>query len=148
MSILKVLAVLLALALASCAPPAPASAPTASPLPPTTNPLAITSAAPAHTATPSPQQPTDTAIPTVEETLTPAATLSEWEQAQREVISFRNRLDRNSDGYLGLSEALEQSEANPIWCGGLDAAIGDFTYIGDTESAQSLTDLKRSQACP
>lgn len=142
------LAVLLALALAGCAPPAPASAPTASPLPPTTNPPATTSAAPAHTATPSPQQPSDTAVPTVEETPTPAATLSEWEQAQREVISFRNRLDRNSDGYIGLSEALEQSEANPIWCGGLDAAIGDFTYIGDTESAQALTDLKRSQACP
>jgi hypothetical protein len=74
--------------------------------------------------------------------------LSDWEQAQQQISNIRNRLERTSDGYNGLSEALEQSEANAIWCGGLDAAIGDFTYVGNTESAQALADLKLAQGCP
>jgi hypothetical protein len=74
--------------------------------------------------------------------------LSEWEQVQAEVESFRDRLERASDGYNGLSEALEQPEPNQVWCGGLSAAIGDFNYINDAESAQALEDLKASQGCP
>ena len=147
MGIVKILAVLLALLLAACAPAAPAGAPTTSAPAATATPPAST-AAPAPTATPAPQQPTETPLPTVEETPTAAATLSEWEQAQQKISSFRNRLERTSDGYNGLSEALEQSEANAVWCGGLDAAIGDFTYVGDTESAQALEELKLSQGCP
>jgi hypothetical protein len=147
MSIVKILAVLIALLLAGCAPAAPAGAPTATAPPPTAIPPATT-APPAPTATPAPQQPTGTPLPAQEETPTAAATLSEWEQAQQAISSFRNRLERTSDGYNGLSEALEQSEANAVWCGGLDAAIGDFTYVGDTESAQALEELKLAQGCP
>jgi hypothetical protein len=62
-------------------------------------------------------------------------------------LSFRNRLDRSSDGYQGLTIALEQTEPNSDWCSGLNAAINDFSYVNDEESAQALRDLQEEQGC-
>lgn len=81
-------------------------------------------------------------------THTPEATPTEWEQVQQVVGAYRNRLERGSDGYAGLSEALEQNEPNETWCSGLAAAIGDFNYANEVESAQALAQLRDSQACP
>jgi hypothetical protein len=82
-----------------------------------------------------------------ESSATPIPTLTEWEQVQHTIESYRNRLERNSDGYQGLTTALEQTEPNPDWCGGLNAAIGDFAYVNDEESVQALRDLQDAQGC-
>lgn len=78
----------------------------------------------------------------------PAPTLTEWEAVQKQVERLRNLLDRDSDGYAGLTLALEQDAPNSEWCAGLTAAIGDFNYMGDSESAQVLEGLGDSQGCP
>ncbi len=78
----------------------------------------------------------------------PAPTLTEWEIVQKQVERLRNLLDRDSDGYAGLSLALEQEAPNSEWCAGLIAAIGDFNYAGDSESAHALEGLRDSQGCP
>lgn len=78
----------------------------------------------------------------------PAPTLTEWESVQQQVERLRNLLSRDSDGYAGLTLALEQDAPNSEWCAGLTAAIGDFNYVGDSESAQALERLRDSQGCP
>jgi hypothetical protein len=90
---------------------------------------------------------TETETPEETAPLEPTATPTEWEQVQRTIESYRNRLDRGSDGYQGLTVALEQVEPNQAWCGGLGAAIGDFAYANDEESAQALRDLQDTQGC-
>ncbi len=92
--------------------------------------------------------PTPSATPSAVVVSTPTATLSEWEQVQRQVAQYRSRFSSDSDGYAGLTLALEQAEPNPAWCGGLSAAIGQFNYANDTASANALTTLKQSQNCP
>lgn len=99
------------------------------------------------TETPLVEEITET-VPAQEVTpLEPAATLTEWELVQRTVATYLNRLGRGSDGYQGLTLALEQPEPNQTWCGGLGAAIADFDYANDGESAQVLRDLQISQGC-
>jgi len=124
-----------------------------------------TEAPPEHTATPTSTQaptsepagsPSPTAVltstetlsPTPEITATPEATLTEWQAVQEQIAGYRNRLAQQSDGYNGLTQALAQSEPNADWCGGLNAAIGDFDYAGDKESAQALEALQEAQGCP
>jgi hypothetical protein len=81
-------------------------------------------------------------------TRTPAPTKTEWELAQEQVSRLRNLLDSNSDGYNGLTIALEQAEPNKDWCNGLTAGINDFDYIKDTESSETLQSLKEMNGCP
>ena len=90
------------------------------------------------------QMPSPTSLPT--EAPTPA--LSEWEQVQRQVTQLRSRLDAASDGYAGLTLALDQNEPNAAWCGGLNAALADFNYANEAASAQALAALKDAQGCP
>lgn len=90
--------------------------------------------------------PTSEATPMPSPSLAP--TLSEWEIIQQQVARLRNLLDRDSDGYTGLTAALEQETPNSQWCAGLDTAIGDFNYINDRESARTLERLRESQGCP
>lgn len=143
----------IAAALAACGPAAPAGEPLPSATPadepaavaPAASPTPAATAAPASSPT-GPPSASDT--PAAQPTETPAAALSAWETVQREVAQFRNLLERASDGYAGLALALEQEQPNPDWCGGLSAAINDFKYIGDDESAQKLADLQASQGCP
>jgi hypothetical protein len=94
--------------------------------------------------------PTFTANPTQiqEGTPNPTITLTEWQSVQKEVTRLRDLLDRQSDGYAGLTLALEQDAPNADWCGGLNAAIGDFNYAGDVASSRTLETLQESQACP
>lgn len=93
--------------------------------------------------------PTSTTLltKTQEEISIPTPTLNAWEMVQVEVARLRNLLERDSDGYNGLTSALEQDEPNLDWCAGLSTAIGDFNYVGDSESAQSLEELQSSQGC-
>jgi hypothetical protein len=67
---------------------------------------------------------------------------------QKQVGALRNRLDSTSDGYTGLTQALQEAGPTEAWCGGLAAAIGDFNYVNDSASAQALTDLQAEQGCP
>ena len=98
-----------------------------------------------HTAT---AEPAPSATPSATAVSTPTPALSEWEQVQKQVAQYRSRFSRDSDGYAGLTLALEQAEPNQAWCGGLSAAISQFNYVNDTASASALTALKQSQNCP
>ena len=97
---------------------------------------------------PSPLLETTRSVSATGEPVQPTAVLSEWEQVQQKVGAFRDLLDRNSDGYLGLSEALLQSGPDQVWCSSLDAAIADFKYLNDPRNAHLLIELKASQGCP
>lgn len=118
-----------------------------------TAPLSTDSPAP----TPTVAQPT-TPVSTTVVAVTPAvtsetlatltSTKSEWELIQEQVASFRNLLDQNSDGYNGLTEALQQLGLNETWCNGINAAIVDFNYLNSTQNAQALSNLKTAQGCP
>lgn len=139
----------IALLIAGCSPaaPIPTEAPPVLTETPTTAPTNISE--PTGTASPTtPATATETPSPTPEFTATPEATLTEWQAVQAQVEGFRNRLAQQSDGYNGLTQALAQSEPNEDWCGGLNAAIGDFDYAGDQESAQALEALQEAQGCP
>jgi hypothetical protein len=142
--------------LAACAPGAPVTtgvAPAITPEVPSPAATEIPSPAPQSTPTQitSENPATDTSVPAetaLAPTSTAAATLSEWDQVQQIVSSYRDRLDRESEGYNGLSTALEQPGANEDWCGGLNAAVADFNYVNDEESAQALVELQAAQGCP
>ncbi len=83
------------------------------------------------------QQPTESSPPT----------LTAWEQVQQQVEQLRQRLERGSDGYQGLSTALEESEPNENWCNNLLIAIQDFKYINDTTGSQAVQELANTQNC-
>ena len=63
-------------------------------------------------------------------------------------MRYRSRLSSDSDGFAGLTLALEQPEPNGAWCAGLNAAISQLDYARDTASADALAALKDSQGCP
>ena len=63
-------------------------------------------------------------------------------------MRYRSRFSNDSDGFAGLTLALEQPEPNAAWCAGLNAAISQFDYSRDTSSADALTALKDSHGCP
>jgi len=92
--------------------------------------------------------PSPTSTPASAPSPAPEATLSEWERVQEQVLRYRSRLSSDSDGFAGLTLALEQPEPNDAWCGGLNAAISQFDYARDTASADALMALKDSQGCP
>lgn len=107
----------------------------------------------ATTSTPTFASPTAT-TPAPSQTITqstqtpaPLPTLTPWEMVQRLVSNFRNQLERGSDGFTGLSIALEQVEPNFDWCNGLSAAINDFNYVRDVENAQKLEAMRADQGC-
>ncbi|KAA3653833.1 MAG: hypothetical protein DWQ04_34970 [Chloroflexi bacterium] len=106
-------------------------------------PTATVAAVETAVATPS-TAPTNTPIPTE---LPSTATLSPWEQVQKQVSTLRNRLERGTEGYEGLSTALEEAEPNKKWCSNLLIAIQDFNYINDTASAEAIQTLAQSQNC-
>ena len=81
-------------------------------------------------------------------TNTPQPTLSPWEQVQKQVEQLRSRLERGSEGYVGLSAALEESEPNETWCNNLLIAIQDFNYVNDTASSGTVQALADAQNCP
>lgn len=120
-------------------------------IPPSTTPTPRSTSPP---TLPRAQGTTETIIPsptpeeTSQTTLTSAPTLSEWETIRQQIARLRNLLDRDSDGYAGLTAALEQDSPNAAWCAGIGAAIGDFNYVGDSESAQALEMLMDAQGCP
>ena len=123
-------------------------------------PTTISSPSPVPTLSPT-SPPTSPSIPETAETIPPSPTseetmlpspspepaLTEWETIQQQVVRLRRLLDQNSDGYVGLTSALEQNSPNTEWCAGLAIAIGDFNYVGDNESAQALEKLRKSQGC-
>lgn len=111
-------------------------------LSPTSSPTSPSVPKTAEAIVPSPV-PEETMLPSP----SPQTTLTEWETIQQQVARLRNLLGRDSDGYAGLTSALEQASPNKEWCAGLAAAIGDFNYVGDKESAQTLEKLKESQGC-
>lgn len=127
-----------ALSLAGCSPQA-AGTPPAPPAPATVRP----SRPPTVVVSPAVLPTSSPAV-----TSAPAATLSEWEQVQRQLGRYRNLLDAYSDGHTGLTLALERPEPDETWCNGLTAGINDFEYVKDTESADALLELKHSQGCP
>lgn len=137
------------LLVAGCSPAAPAAteAPPEQTATPTSTQAATSEPAGSPFPTAAPTS-TETLPPTPEITATPEATLTEWQAVQEQIAGYRNRLAQQSDGYNGLTQALAQSEPNADWCGGLNAAIGDFDYAGDRESAQALEALQEAQGCP
>jgi hypothetical protein len=104
------------------------------------------------TMTPASSTPESTIPPTAAATMPPAetatATLTPWEEVQADVRSLRNRLDSASDGYTGLSLALDQPQPNEAWCAGLNAGLNDFNYAKDLDSAARLEKLLQEQGCP
>ena len=133
--------------LAACSPPAPGPE-AASPQPEATPSAVQEVEQPSPTMAVATEMPTSVETPDVTGPAALTPTLTEWELVQTSIESLRNLLDRESDGYQGLTTALEQLEPNQAWCGGLSAAIGDFNYINDEESAQALRDLQETQGCP
>jgi len=93
---------------------------------------------------PQPILPTNTPAPTKPP---PTTTLSPWEQAQKQVETLRSRLERGSDGYQGLSTALEEIEPNEKWCSNLLIAIQDFNYVNDTVSSEAIQTLAKAHNC-
>ena len=101
--------------------------------------------------------PAETAVlstPTIVKTETAAATkppltptLSPWEQVQKQVATLRSRLERGSDGHVGLTTALAETEPNEIWCSNLLIAIQDFNYLKDTASSEAIQALTKAQNC-
>jgi hypothetical protein len=106
----------------------------------------ITPAVPVDTTTPETVLVTTTPEGAV--TPIPEQAFSEWELVQQTLTSYRNRLDRSSDGYNGLTLALQEADANETWCGGVAAAVGDFAYVNDADAVRILSELMASQGCP
>ncbi len=77
----------------------------------------------------------------------PTPTLSPWEQVQKQVDALRSRLERGSDGYVGLTSALKETGPNETWCSNLLIAIQDFNYINDTAGSEAIQELADTQNC-
>ena len=140
---MKRLIILILCFLAACVPATSVPPPTLTPPPP------APTAEPATQVTESPVElPSETPAIEPTATRTPAPTKTEWELTQDQVSRLRNLLDSYSDGYNGLTSALEQTGPNKTWCDGLTIAINDFAYIKDSESAETLQGLKDLNDCP
>ena len=139
----KCLIVLILCFLAACVPATPNPPPTGTLSPPTP-----TSEPAAPPTEPPVELPSETLAIEPTATRAPVPTKTDWDLVQEQVSRLRNLLDSYSDGYNGLTTALEQNGPNKDWCEGLTAGIGDFDYIKDTESSETLQGLKEMNGCP
>lgn len=70
-----------------------------------------------------------------------------WDIIQIDIKSVQSNLQQNSDGYLGLADALEQGEPNEILGAGIAAGAREFQYLNEEETADVLITLMALQGC-